>query len=89
MKEYDFKIVATTSNLIDAELIKHRLQNAGIEVTLSSAESSSFLIDVGTFNKVKVYVSKEDYPRAKEIVDTEPNEGENIDYNASNEENID
>lgn len=86
MKEYDFKVVATTSNLIDAELIKHRLQNAGIETTISSAESSSFLIDVGSFNKVKVYVSKEDYPRAKEIVDTEPHEGENIDYKVTEEE---
>lgn len=72
MKDYDFKVVATASNIVDAELMKHRLENQGIETTLSSAESSSFIMPIGNINKVKVYVAKEDFSRAVEILSSEP-----------------
>lgn len=72
MNDYDFKIVATTSNMIDAELMKHRLENHSIETTLSSSESSSFVMPFGNFNKVKVYVARENFTRAKQILESEP-----------------
>jgi len=69
MKNYDYQIVAVLHTVIEAELLKHRLENAGIETTLSSAESSSFVYDD---NKVKVYVANKDFEAAKAIADSEP-----------------
>jgi hypothetical protein len=72
MKDQDFMVVEKFSNPIDAELLKHRLENAGIETTIAHVDSSSFVMEVGNLNLIRVWVSKEDYERAVEIAQTEP-----------------
>ena len=72
MKEQDFKVVEKFSNPIDAEFLKHRLENAGIEATVSHIDSSSFVLEVGNINVIRVWVSNADFERAKEIIETDP-----------------
>ncbi len=72
MKEKDYMVVEKFSNPIDAELLKHRLENEGIEATVVNVGSSSFKMEVGSINLVRVWVSKDNYERAVEIAQTKP-----------------
>ncbi len=76
MKEKDFMVVEKFSNPMDAEFLKHRLENAGIEATIAHVDSSSFVLDVGNINQVRVWVANADFEKAKEIAESEPESSE-------------
>ncbi|MBK7104248.1 MAG: DUF2007 domain-containing protein [Ignavibacteriae bacterium] len=63
----DWEIVFTTSDTIEAEMIKANLEGAGIESIILSQQDKSFP-SPGDLSIVKILVKKEDLVDAKEII---------------------
>ncbi|MFZ1290950.1 MAG: DUF2007 domain-containing protein [Melioribacteraceae bacterium] len=63
----DWEIVFTTSDTIEAEMIKSNLEGAGIESIILSQQDKSFP-SPGDLSIIKILVKKEDFRDANEII---------------------
>ncbi|MBK8945219.1 MAG: DUF2007 domain-containing protein [Ignavibacteriae bacterium] len=63
----DWEIVFTTSDTIEAEMIKANLEGAGIESIILSQQDKNFP-SPGDLSIIKILVKKEDLDDAKEII---------------------
>jgi hypothetical protein len=67
----DWKIVCTTTNEMEAEVVAGRLQSEGLTVRTHQEPAGRALgFTVGTLGAVAVLVDSHQYWRAKEILDT-------------------
>lgn len=65
----DWVQVYSTNTEIDAELIKQNLENNDIPANILSQVDSTRQFTVGFLAIVKIFVEKENYDKAKEIID--------------------
>ena len=67
----DWKIVCTTTNEMEAEVVAGRLQSEGITARIHQEPAGrAFGVTVGLLGEVAVLVDSHQYWRAKEILDT-------------------
>lgn len=67
--EKDWQLVYSAKSVIDAEMKRGILESAGLEPIVMNKQDSSYL-----FGDVEVYVSKEQFDRAVEILKNADNE---------------
>ena len=67
--ENDWQLVYSAKSAIDAEMVRGMLENVGIDAVVINKQDSSYL-----FGDVEVYVSKEQFDRAVEILKNADNE---------------
>ena len=67
--EKDWQLVYSAKSAIDAEMMRGMLENAGIEAVVMNKQDSSYL-----FGDVEIYVGKELFDRAVEILKNAENE---------------
>ena len=67
--EKDWQLVCTAKSVIEAEMKRGILESAGLEPIVMNKKDSSYL-----FGDVEVYVSKEQFDRAVEILKNADNE---------------
>lgn len=67
--EKDWQLVYSAKSVIDAEMRRGILESAGLEPIVMNKQDSSYL-----FGDVEVYVSKEQFDRAVEILKNADNE---------------
>ena len=65
----DWELVYTTNREIVAEMYKANLEGAGIPVSILSQVDSTRMLTVGNLAIVKIYVPKQFFNSAKEIID--------------------
>ncbi len=65
----DWVQVYSTNTEIDAELIKQNLENNDIPANILSQVDSTRQFTVGFLAIVKIFVEKNNYDKAKEIID--------------------
>ena len=67
--EKDWQLVYSAKSVIDAEIKRGVLENEGLEPVVMNKQDSSYL-----FGDVEIYVSKEQFDRAVEILKNAENE---------------
>ena len=65
----EWELVYTTNREIVAEMYKANLEGAGIPVSILSQVDSTRMLTVGNLAIVKIYVPKQFFNSAKEIID--------------------
>lgn len=64
----DWVLVYETNTEINAEFIKQNLENHGIPSNILSQVDSTRQFTIGFLAIVKIYVQREDFEKAKEII---------------------
>ena len=66
----NLKLLATYPTEFEAEFVRTKLENDGIEAMLEAQDRSNVIPSVDYANGFHVYVEPEDYDRAKKLVET-------------------
>jgi len=66
----NLKLLSTYASEFEAELVRTKLQNEGIEAMVEAQDRSNVLPSVDYANGFHLYVEPEDLDRAKQIVET-------------------
>lgn len=82
--------LATYSNPIDAEMVKHYLQDAGITVFSAGAEAAGAFVGLDSaFANIELHVPQSQLQQAQEALESFDEQESTAEYNLSNEDDTD